>query len=210
MRRAWILWGLAMIVTVLSGILSLKGRPLVLLVLTPDQYGQRLYRQERFEEASLWFQSSERKGAALYRAGNFEEAFLQLSGNPSAEAGYNSGNALAMQGKYTEAILVYERVLTLRPQWMEAEENCEIAIQSAARLEKKGGNMTGGEMGADDFTFSKKKGTEEEGFEATDPSSDGAANQAIWLRQVQTRPADFLRAKFSYQAAMAKQPVEEQ
>jgi Ca-activated chloride channel family protein len=26
--------------------------------------------------------------------------------------------------------------------------------------------------------------------------------QAMWLRRVQTRPADFLRAKFAYQHAM--------
>jgi hypothetical protein len=27
----------------------------------------------------------------------------------------------------------------------------------------------------------------------------------MWLRQVQTRPADFLKAKFAYQQAMAAQ-----
>ena len=210
MKRAWIIWMLAVIVTVMSGFLSLKGRPLALLVLTPDQYGQRLYRQDRFEEAARWFQSSERKGAALYRAGNFKEAYQQFSGSTSADGIYNAGNALAMQGKYTEAVAAYERALMLHPHWTEAEENLEIAIQSAARLEKKGGNMTGGEMGADDFTFSNKKDSNEDGFEDTESSSGVAANQAIWLRQVQTRPADFLRAKFSYQAAMAEQPEEEQ
>lgn len=207
MRRAWIIWGGIVLVTVGIGIFSLKGRPLPLLVLTPDQYGERLYQQERFEEAAEWFQSLERKGAALYRAGNFKDAYNQLSGSTTAEGLYNAGNALAMQGKYTEAISVYERALTLRPHWTEAEENLEIAIQSAARLEKKGGNMTGGEMGGDDFSFNKKNDSNEDGYEDTESSTGVAGNQAIWLRQVQTRPADFLRSKFSYQAAM--QPKED-
>ena len=210
MKRAWIIWALAVAVTLLAGIVSLKGRPVALLVLTPEQVGQRLYRQERFEEAAEWFQSLERKGAALYRAGNFKEAFLQLSNSTTAEGLYNAGNALAMQGKYKEAVSVYERALTLRPNWMDAEGNREIAVQSAARLEKKGGNMTGGEMGADDFIFSKKEGSQEDSFEDSKSASGTAANQAIWLRQVQTRPADFLRAKFSYQAAMAELPEEDQ
>jgi Ca-activated chloride channel family protein len=36
------------------------------------------------------------------------------------------------------------------------------------------------------------------------PAND-ASLQQIWLRQVQTRPADFLRSKFAYQLSRQQQ-----
>ena len=59
------------------------------------------------------------------------------------------------------------------------------------------------EIGADKIVFDKDKSnegqeTELEGAKAlTDPEI-----QALWLRRVQTRPADFLRAKFAWQQAL--------
>lgn len=202
MKRALIVWFGAIFIALLLGVISLKGRPAALLVMTPDQYGQWLYERDRFDEAAEWFISAERKGAALYRAGEFKAAAGPLMGISTAEGFYNYGNALAMQGQYEEAVKAFQQALALKPDWQEAAENLTIAQVSAARLEKEGGNMTGGQMGADDFTFSKKKNNEGQGFDEAGSSSDAAATQAIWLRQVQTRPADFLRSKFSYQAAM--------
>lgn len=202
MKRALTIWVGALFIVLLLGVISLKGRPAALLVMTPDQYGQWLVERERFTEAAEWFTSAERKGAALYRAGEFKAASEPWMGISTAEGFYNYGNALAMQGMYAEAAKGFQQALALKPDWQEAAENLEIARASAARLETEGGNMTGGELGADDFTFSKNKNNEEQGFDETGSSSDVTATQAIWLRQVQTRPADFLRSKFSYQAAM--------
>ena len=57
-------------------------------------------------------------------------------------------------------------------------------------------------LGADDIVFdkSKRSGGQETETDATQPLSDSAM-QAMWLRRVQTKPADFLRAKFAYQLA---------
>ena len=202
MKRALIIWIGVIFVVLLIGLISLKDRPVALLVMTSEQYGQWLYERDRFAEAAEWFTSAECKGAALYRAGEFKAAAGPLSGSSTAEGFYNYGNALAMQGKYEEAVKAFQQALALKPDWQEAAENLEIAQASADRLEQVGGNMTDGELGADDFTFSQKKNNEGQGFDETGSSSDVASTQAIWLRQVQTRPADFLRSKFSYQAAM--------
>lgn len=48
MKRFLLIWGLLAIAVLVGGLLSLKGRPAALLVMTPDQYGQRLYDQGRF------------------------------------------------------------------------------------------------------------------------------------------------------------------
>ena len=57
-------------------------------------------------------------------------------------------------------------------------------------------------LGADEIVFdrNKKSGGQDTETEETQPLNDSAM-QAMWLRRVQTRPADFLRAKFAYQLA---------
>jgi Ca-activated chloride channel family protein len=68
--------------------------------------------------------------------------------------------------------------------------------------------MTEGKLGADDIQFSDKPDSgqsgEEQTIESEMPAND-ASLQQIWLRQVQTRPADFLRSKFAYQLSRQQQ-----
>ena len=66
--------------------------------------------------------------------------------------------------------------------------------------------MTGGMLGADEIVYSESTsppGSGEEQVEGGKPLSD-AELRLIWLRQVQTKPADFLRAKFAQQYATRK------
>ena len=66
--------------------------------------------------------------------------------------------------------------------------------------------MTGGEMEADEIVFSEGKAPPQTGEEQVEGGQemDDAALRAMWLRRVQTKPADFLRAKFAYQHARAQ------
>ena len=71
-------------------------------------------------------------------------------------------------------------------------------------FEFEGGDMTGGELGADEIVFDlnpSKPGAGEEVVEGGEELSDQEL-RAMWLRQVQTTPGDFLKAKFAYQQAM--------
>jgi Ca-activated chloride channel family protein len=148
---------------------------------------------------------------AYYRAGDFKDAASVLSGLPGAEAAYNHGNALVMLGKYKAAIAQYDRALQLRPDWDAASKNREIARGRADRLDVEPGNMTGGELGADDYVFDlsqKTPGAENEVVEGSQEMSDQEM-RAMWLRQVQTTPGDFLKAKFAYQRAMEQRGVGE-
>ena len=66
--------------------------------------------------------------------------------------------------------------------------------------------MTGGKIGADEIVFEKGKSppsADQEQVEAGAEATD-AELRSIWLRQVQTKPADFLRAKFAQQYATRK------
>ena len=64
--------------------------------------------------------------------------------------------------------------------------------------------MTDGKMGADEIVFSEGKPSPSAGEEQTEGSQQmsDAELRAVWLRQVQTKPADFLRAKFAHQYGM--------
>lgn len=172
-------------------------------LLTDDQQGRRLYRQGEFAEAAKRFRDPQWRAAALYRAGEFKAAAGIYAGLDTVEADFNHGNALLMQGRYPEAIEQYDRALALRPGWQAAAVNRSIAAARAERVKKEGGDMTGGMLGADEISFEKGKGSGGQTEEAvgTEPQSP-AEMRAVWLRQVQTQPADFLKAKFAYQRAM--------
>ena len=173
----------------------------------PDQRAHALYSKKEYEAAADVFQDPFWRAIALYRDGAFKEAAGIFAGFDSAEGLYNQGNALLFLGKYEEAAKAYNRALDQKPGWKEPKINQEIALARAKLLEFEGGNMSGGKIGADDYVMnnnpdnSSPSPDEEEVIEGTTPMSD-AELRAVWLRRVQTNPADFLRSKFAYQQQM--------
>jgi len=178
---------------------------------TPDQQAQRLTARGDFAEAAKLFSDPLRQGVALYKDAQFEGAAAAFARVNTPEGHFNRGNALVMRGKYEEAVQAFERALKLRPDWPAALNNLEIARLRAALLKKEGGEMTGGKMGADEIVFetgkSKREGGDTMETEEAQPLSNQEL-QSLWLRRVQTKPADFLRAKFAFQLA-AESPMEE-
>ncbi len=186
--------------------LTTEHRTLNTLLFTSDQNAYRLFEQEKYAEAAERFTDPMWNGVSLFKAGDFKGAAGVFAGFDTAEGAFNQGNALVMQGEYETAAARYGRALELRPGWKAATVNLEIALGRAKLVELKGGDMTGGEMGADEIVFEKGKsppGAGEEQVEGGAPLSD-AEMRASWLRRVQTRPADFLKSKFAYQHAKGK------
>jgi len=175
----------------------------VVPILTPDQQAWREYERGEYEQAAEHFSDPMWAGVALFKQSEFERSGGVFAGFDTADSAFNQGNALVMQGKYTEAAGRYARALELRPEWSDAIINRDIALGRAERLKQEGGDMTGGMLGADDivFTTGKSPSAEEEQTDGEQKMSDEEI-RAVWLRQVQTKPADFLAAKFAYQHAM--------
>ena len=171
---------------------------------TPDQRGMRLAARGEWEAAAEVFGDAMWRGVALYRAARFEEAALELARVDSPEGAFARGNALVLAGRYDEAIDAYAEALARRPGWEPAEANREIARLRAERLRPEGGEGTGGKLGADEVQISDSPGdrsSDEEVVEVQGEELDDAALQALWLRRLETSPADFLRTRFAYQAA---------
>ena len=176
---------------------------------TADQRGQKWMNKREFQQAAETFSDPMRQASAYYRGGDFKSAAAIFAGMPGEEAAYNHGNSLVMLGKYSDAIDSYDCALELRPDWEAAKTNREIARGRAERMEFAGGDMTGGEMGADEIVFdlsAKNPDAGEEVIEASQEMSDQEL-RAMWLRQVQTTPGEFLKAKFAYQQALRQESV---
>jgi Ca-activated chloride channel family protein len=188
-------------------VMAVDQRPWLNWFLTADQQGEIMFSNKQFEEAATTFAEPSRSGAAWFRAGHFEQAARAFARVDSAAAHYNRGNALVMQGEYQAAMAAFDQALDRRPDWTEAIGNREIARLRAERLELEGGDMTGGKMEADEFDF-EFNGAKGEGQPDTTAEQGQTLNdaqvQALWLRRVQTEPADFLRARFAYQQAMSE------
>lgn len=171
---------------------------------TPDQQGRYLFEHGRFGEAAQAFRDPMWRGTAQMRAGDFKAAETTFAGVDTADGAYNQANALVMLGKYTDAVARYDHALALRPGWEAASANRQIAQLRAERLVAKGEDAGDQREGADQIVYDKDaKQPGSQNAETTGaPAMNDQAVRALWLKRVQTKPADFLRARFSYQLQM--------
>jgi Ca-activated chloride channel family protein len=180
------------------------------LWLTPDQQGARLLARQHYAEAAKHFHDPLWQGTALYRDGQFKEAAAAFARVDSPEAAFDRGNALLMHGKYGDAIASSDRALQRRPDWREAKANRDLAEARRQMLQppKDDAGGTGGQLQADEIVFDDRPQQSEDSKEVevvTGGQMSDEQLQALWLRRVQTKPADFLRAKFAYQLSRRQQ-----
>ncbi|MEP9375974.1 tetratricopeptide repeat protein [Aquabacter sp. CN5-332] len=175
---------------------------------TADQRGRFLFTRGQYQAAADAFVDPVWRGGALMRAGNFKDAAQAFAGVDTVEGAYDEGNALVMLGKYAEAIARYDRALAERPEWREAQGNRAIAQARAERLKAPGGDAGEQREGADQIVYDKDaKRPDGEATETAGAPMSDAEIRALWLKRVETRPADFLRARFAYQLQAAEPPA---
>jgi Ca-activated chloride channel family protein len=175
---------------------------------TPDQRGAWLMQRGRFADAAAAFDNPVWKGIAQMRGGQFADAAQSFSQSDTPEAAYDRGNALVMLGQYAAAITEYDRALAARPGWADAAANRALAEARAARVAHQPGQEADPEEKQRDEVYRRDRDRSEHAANPdTQPSAmSDEAIRALWLRRVQTRPADFLRARFAFQLQAAEQP----
>lgn len=121
-----------------------------------------------------------------------------------------------MLGTYDSAIKSYEAALKKRPDWKEAKANLKLAKLRLARLKNlsdaEDRKSNSQDEGADDIVFDDRAKNQEnasdEVIAGTGDKLSDAALRAQWLRQVQTKPSQYLRLKFLYQYKISQMKME--
>ncbi|MGE3784372.1 MAG: hypothetical protein AB7H71_16745 [Alphaproteobacteria bacterium] len=206
-RYPFLTLGGMLVVAIAAGTLRLGWAD---LWATPDQRGQWLFQRQSYAEAAEAFLDPMWRGTAMMRAGDFKQAAQVFAGIDTAEAAYDHGNALVMLGKYEDAVRQYDRALTLRPGWADAEANRRLARLRADRMKAPGADAGDQREGADKVVYDKdKKQVGSKDTETAGAPMNDDQIRALWLKRVQTRPADFLRARFAAQLQAAGEPVQQ-
>ena len=176
------------------------------LWLTRDQQGRYYYEHGDYQKAAEKFEDPIWKGLSFSRAQNYEDALNAFALVDSPESWYNQGNALAHLGKYAEAVQAYRQALARRHPWPEAQENMALVVSLIPKLkDKKKDNEEeiSPNLPPDQTKFDEKG---KKGQKTIQIKADPEKMADIWMRSIQTTPADFLRRRFAVQAAQEKQP----
>jgi len=179
------------------------------LWLTPDQQGRIAFDRGDYAAAKKLFTDPMWRGIAAYRAYDFlaaAESFRKVEG-PAGR--FALGNAEAQNHAYEKAIKAYNDVLAAEPNNAAAKHNKAIVEAALEAQEEKRRKQEKGEAPPDEKADEmrvdpKQKGGKRIQVQAEDFTTPGAAE--AWMREVQTSPVDFLKLKFSIQAAGSAQP----
>jgi len=145
-----------------------------------EERGKAAMEEGLFNEAADFFEDPYKKGVACYKSGDYakaEKLFGQSLRNEVAiDAEYNLGNALALQGKFKEAVAAYEKVLWEEPDHLKAKENLEIVKKLLQEQQQKKDNQD--KQKPEDPKDEKEQQDQNEKQDQSDESEngEGAAN----------------------------------
>jgi len=172
------------------------------LWMTPDQQGRYYFQKGDYKKAAEKFEDPLWRGLASARSGDYDAALNAFALSDTAEAWYNQADALAHMGKYPEAVAAYQQALSRRPHWKDAEDNLAL-VQSLIpkpkddKKDKEQQQEEAPNLPPDQTKFDEKGKQGKRAKVNVKP----ATMADIWMRNIQTTPADFLRRRFAIQDA---------
>jgi Ca-activated chloride channel family protein len=193
-RRGWtVRWVSILLLALGAGASEARAADLLGPWLTPDQQGRLYFQRGDYARAAAHFADPLWKGVALYRAGEFADAIDAFALVNTPESYFNQGNALAQLKKYPQAVKSYEQALEGRPDWPEAKHNLALVKKLIPEEKKKDDYGEAPDLPPDQIKFDDlgKKGKEG----AVKLNREQTAE--MWMRNIQTSPADLLRRKFA-------------
>ncbi|GAB7125942.1 VWA domain-containing protein [Silvimonas sp. JCM 19000] len=168
--------------------------------LTPDQQGRWHYEHGEYALAAAHFSDPTWQGWAWYQAGDNAAALTAFAHLQTPEAYLMMGNCYARLRDYPHAIGAYDNALKLQPDFAAAKANRAL-VQTLIPKPKKNKDEPQTDqpnLPPDDVKFDNKgdKGK----VVKLNARQMKALNAELWMRNLQTTPADFLRQKFLIEA----------
>nr|WP_294980761.1 VWA domain-containing protein [uncultured Pseudomonas sp.] len=163
---------------------------------TPDQQGRWAFEHGHYPQAAGHFEDTYWKGLAAYRAAEFDVALANFARLDSAPGYFYLGNTYVRLSKFEQAITAYRQALRVQPDFPEAQANLALALA----LQKDRDDQQ--EAGPPDEKADKIEYDNDAGKGKTvQQKSQQASSDQMWLNNLTTSPAQFLRRKFQLQDA---------
>lgn len=199
---------LGLLLALLFAIWSI-ARPAAFLALwlTPDQQGRLWFERGDYQRAATVFDDPRWRAISLYAGEGFNDAALAFSQYQDAESLLARGNALAHAREYLDARDAYLELQARYPQHPAPAVNLPIVqalIDANTQLSESQQSESGDPSSEQDEGPRSSEGDERvsllerEQYSAEQLRQDPALT-AMWLRQVQRNPAEFLSTKFFLQ-----------
>ncbi len=174
----------------------------------PDQQALQYFNAGEAEQAAAKFNDPQWKAAAKYRNGDYQSVPELLRDYKSADSFYNSGNALARQGKYQQALAAYDKALALDPAHDDAQYNRDLvqeALEQQQQQEAQEQDAAGQE--AQEQDAGGQTGQGQDGAEQEAQGQDAAGQEA---QEQQDAESGRQQAQAAKSAAEAEQQRAEQ
>jgi Ca-activated chloride channel family protein len=167
---------------------------------TRDQQGRWAFEHEHFPQAAALFVDPYWKGVAAYHAADYDLALATFARLDTPQAYFYLGNIYVRRFKFDEAIAAYTQALKLQAQFPEATANLALAI--ALQKDTASADQNAPQTKPDEVKFDKAPGK----GQSKTVETEQAASDALWLQNLTTSPAKFLKQKFSLQDQAGAKP----
>ena len=146
---------------------------------TKDQQGQRMLEEGAAQDAVDLFENQEWRAVAQYRAQDYAESAAAFAESGDTRSLYNLGNAMARQGELEAAIDVYETVLELNADDVDAEYNRDLLKEIMdQQQQQEGEQQSSDEQGEGEQSDSDSQSEQDsDSSKADGESQDGEQSQ---------------------------------
>ncbi|MET1070097.1 MAG: VWA domain-containing protein [Pseudomonas prosekii] len=195
-RKGWSLnWMAAVLLTLGVGLqpATAEANSLTDAFFTRDQQGRWAFEHEHFPQAAALFVDPYWKGIAAYHAADYDVALASFARLQTPQACFYLGNIYVKRFKFDQAIDAYQQALQLQAQFPEASAN--LALAMALQKDTDSAEQNAPEVKPDQIKMDKAPGK----GQSKPVQTEQAASDELWLQNLSTSPAKFLKQKFSLQ-----------
>ncbi|RON52598.1 VWA domain-containing protein [Pseudomonas frederiksbergensis] len=160
---------------------------------TKDQQGRWAFEHEHLPQAAALFVDPYWKGIAAYHAADYDQALASFARLQTPQAYFYLGNIYVKRFKFDQAIAAYTQALKLQAQFPEATANLALAI--ALQKDTDSAEQNAPQVKPDEIKMDKAPGK----GQSKAVQTEQAASDELWLQNLTTSPAKFLKQKFSLQ-----------